>query len=631
MTRPNAPHPLSLALAGAAGGTIALLLVSLGDGLLRSTPFPPLADFSVQALGGAAVGFLLGLLRAVWRSLSPFGVCLGLGLALTWWLPQVSGSGLTRNQLLTLAASGALWLLVGAALGQLLGGGLARIGRALEVGPSPIRDSLVVVLVALTGLLRFDGGGIPSDPNLLLLTIDTLRSDRLGYAGHPDARTPHLDRLARSSRVSERAVTPLPRTLPAFVSLMTGRVPHAHGVRDNFHYALGPEPTTLAAELAERGWATAAVVSNPVLTHDSGVYRGFRTASDRGDDWSRLTILRGVQRLSSLLAMKRGDRAQVIADLALRWLDDRPRNRPFFLWVHWLSPHMPLEPVFPWDRVFDPTYDGPIQGRRLDYSEIGKGEMTYTNPLDARSMRYAKALYDGEVATADRALGRVVRGLELEGLLGLSVLVFTSDHGESLDEHGYFLNHGDFVYGPAANIPYFVRVPGAPSGIAADTLPSLVELKDRLLEETSMSPIEGFTHADEQFGESGFCRFPHLNDRLGHLLPRDIAQNPGIVADWRGKWEERANRAKQRFIDDGRFKLVYTPHPDGDRVELFDTRIDPAETRDVQATYPEVATRLRAAVEAWIELGNEAGVQAPALENDPDRVKELDALGYLGD
>jgi arylsulfatase A-like enzyme len=218
--------------------------------------------------------------------------------------------------------------------------------------------------------------------------VDTLRSDRLGFAGDPRARSPHVDRLARRGTTYADAVTPLPRTLPAVASLLTGRVPHAHGVRDNFHYALSGEAVTLTETLSRAGWVTAAVNSNPVLSHDSGVYQGFRSASDRGDDWSRLGLVRGVRRLATLVAMRRGDRARVITDLALDSASRRPRGRPYFLWVHWLSPHMPYEPVPPFDTLFDPGYTGRF-ARRIDNDGISKGEMTYRNSLPAPELAHA--------------------------------------------------------------------------------------------------------------------------------------------------------------------------------------------------------------------------------------------------
>jgi arylsulfatase len=620
-------------MAGALGLALLALVGILAPG--RDVALTqPLRDLAAMATGGAAAGALLGWLAALrpLGFLAPGAIVLGAALGLDLWLGGTTGTASGEVQAALLR--GAAMILAGALLGQLIGLLLRRLVPPLRV---PAALSLLVVALLTAPLLWPSGRGAPpgSRPNVLLLTIDTLRADRLGLAGHPRPVSPNLDRLARRGRTSTQAVTPLPRTLPAFVSLFTGRVPHGHGVRDNFHYALGDGIPTLAGVLREAGWATAAVNSNPVLSHDSGVYRGFESASDRGDDASRLGLVRGVRRLASLAAMHRGDRASVITELALRWLDRRPRDRPYFLWVHWLSPHMPYEPSPPFDVRFDPGYRGRFE-RRIDYSTIEKGEMTYRNPLTPAEMEHVKALYDGEVATADRALGRLLRAMELSGDLDNTIVLFTADHGESLDEHGYFLNHGDFVYGPATNIP-MVLVDGADPAASISALPtSIVDVMPILLAavgEDVDAPLDGrVPDAPERplFGESGFCRFPHLNDRLGWVLPRDIAQSPDRIPDWKERWEESANRAKQRFLQVDGERLVLSPHPDGDRLELFDETADPAERIDLSVLRPERAAELAAGLLEWIEAGNASkGAAEDRVISDEQR-ERLEGLGYVG-
>jgi arylsulfatase A-like enzyme len=625
------------AVAGAATGGLAMATAALVE-ILRSRAVlqEPWADLSRLALGGAAAGLVLGALRGRQPRLSPGAIVLGGGIALRLALNGMSGEVLT-------GAHGASALL--RAIGLVLGGALIGAGvgsvvlrRAPSVRPGPVASLAIVALLALPLLVPARVRGGSSDrPNVLLLTIDTLRADRLGFAGSPVPTSPNLDRLARRGLTRSGVVTPLPRTLPAVASLQTGCLPQTHGVRDNFHYALGRQARTLAEILSERGWVTAAVNSNPLLSHDSGVYQGFVSASDRGDDWSHLDVVRGVRRLATLVAMRTGDRARIIADLALRWLAGRPRGAPFFLWVHWLSPHMPYEPEPPFDRCFDPAYHGRF-ATRLDYHDISKGEMTYRNPLTPEERAHAKTLYDGEVATADRAVGRLLRGMELSGDLDDTVILVTADHGESLDENGYFFNHGDFVYGPATNIPFLLVAPGEAPAVDREPM-SLIDVAPTLLSLAGVSPdepMDGRVPAPGPrvlFGESGFCRFPDLNDRLGWLLPLDVAQSPDRIPDWKEHWEAQANRAKQRFVQSSRWKLVLSPRADGDRVELFDLVADPGERRDLAGT-PRAAAApldsLRAGLDAWIEAGNVAAGTADRRELTDEQRARLDALGYLG-
>jgi len=290
---------------------------------------------------------------------------------------------------------------------------------------------------------------------------------------------------------------------------------------------------------------------------------------------------------------------------------------------------MPYEPTFPFDRRFDPGYDGEYR-YVLDYGSISKGDMTYRCPLPPRVREHAIALYDGEVATSDRAVGRLLRRMELAGDLDRAVVVFVADHGESLVEHGYFFNHGDFVYGPAANVP-FVQVGGGAVPGSLDTAPaSLLDVLPDVLgtldgREPSADPERTL------FGESGFCRFPDLNDRLGWLLPREIAQSAGRVADWSTRWEAQANRAKQRFVQEGDWKLVRSPRPDGDRQELFDLGRDPGETANVSAAHPERVAELAARLDRWVEEGEREGGSAPGRTLDEDTRAQMEAFGYLGD
>jgi arylsulfatase A-like enzyme len=261
--------------------------------------------------------------------------------------------------------------------------------------------------------------------------------------------------------------------------------------------------------------------------------------------------------------------------------------------------------------------------------------MTYRNPLAPRTLEHVKALYDGEVATSDRAIGRLLRCMDEHGDLGNTIVVLTADHGESLDEDGYFLNHGDFVYGPATNVPLIWHVPGRKAGVE-DGAPSLCDVHALLLAAAGL-PDDPDTDGRwpvppgrAVFGESDFCRFPDLNHRLGYLLPLEVAQSPEQVRDWKGQWEAQANKAKQRFVENGSFKLVLTPRADGDRYELFDLRADPGETADVSAARPQVLSDLSTQLAAWMRAESaEAGTARERVIRG-DLRDQMGGLGYLG-
>lgn len=262
---------------------------------------------------------------------------------------------------------------------------------------------------------------------MLLVTIDTLRADRVGAYGDAAARTPRLDALAREGTLFEAAFSPVPLTLPAHATLLTGLLPPQHGVRGNGSFALGPDPRTLAEALKQRGLATAAFVGGFPLARRFGLDRGFDVYDD------------AMERAPGLhfdFAERRADR--VVAG-ATTWL--ARTAGPAFLWVHLYDPHAP--------------YDPPEAYRDADP-------------------------YRGEIAFADAMLGRLLDAWDARP--GPSVVAVTSDHGEAFGEHGEE-SHGLFVYDTTLRVPLVLREPDrrAPRRVAAsvgiaDVAATLAEL-----------------------------------------------------------------------------------------------------------------------------------------------------------
>jgi len=269
-------------------------------------------------------------------------------------------------------------------------------------------------------------------PNILLITLDTTRADHLGAYGNRRARTPNLDRLAASGVLFERAISAAPLTLPAHASLLTGRYPFTHGVRNNGSFTLGDATPTLAGALHDAGYRTAAFVSAFVLDHRYGLARGF----DRYDD--RLDLER------------RG--ADTIA-AAAAWLTETAQDRrPFFLWLHLYDPHDPYEPPPPFAEAFR---DSP---------------------------------YDGEIAYDDQQLGGLLARLHAIGADGSLLVAAVGDHGESLGEHGE-ATHGLFVYEGAIRIPMTITGPRVPAGRRVASLVRGVDLAPTLLDAAGLPPL----------------------------------------------------------------------------------------------------------------------------------------------
>jgi arylsulfatase A-like enzyme/Tfp pilus assembly protein PilF len=312
-----------------------------------------------------------------------------------------------------------------------------RIARAVVVS--------AFVLSALHGCSRGGAtaqGGANRAPDVLLVTIDTLRADRLGCYGYGSAHTPVLDGLARRGARFAVAVGHAPLTAPSHASILTGLTPLGHGVRDNGAYVLPETAPSVAEDFQKAGYRTAAFVSGFPLKRRFGFARGFDVYDDhlpRGKDLRRTAYVE-----------RTADRT---TDAALRWLGTEgspaASRPPFFLWVHYFDPHAP--------------YEAP-----------------------AEAMAGAASPYDGEIAFVDAQLGRLLRHLdEREPKAPLLVLV-TADHGESLGEHGED-THGIFVYDATIRVPFILAGEGVSEGRVADTVARGIDVAPTLLDYAGLS------------------------------------------------------------------------------------------------------------------------------------------------
>jgi arylsulfatase A-like enzyme/Flp pilus assembly protein TadD len=250
----------------------------------------------------------------------------------------------------------------------------------------------------------------PRDLNVVLVTLDTTRADRFGCYGSTQQLTPQIDRLAAEGTLFLNASSATPLTLPAHSSLMTARLPAAHGVRDNGGFKLASDQTTLAEVLKANGWVTGGFVSAYVLDRKWGIAQGFEHYRDQFEAIGTKS--------ADIGEIQRSGDDTVAA--ALNWIDQQQGNR-FFSWIHLYDPHTPYAPPEPYrSRHADP--------------------------------------YDGEIAWTDDVVGRLLGGLEQRRLTDRSVIVVLADHGESLGEHGEH-GHGLFIYRQTTHIPLILKAP----------------------------------------------------------------------------------------------------------------------------------------------------------------------------
>lgn len=347
--------------------------------------------------------------------------------------------------------------------------------------------------------------------NILLISIDTLRADRLGSYGYASAQTPNLDALAGSGWRFEQATTVVPLTLPAHSSLMTGTFPGWHGVRDNGGFYLGEDQTTLAEVLREQGFRTGGFIGAFVLDRRWGIAQGFEKYFD---DFN----LAAFDKAPSMDYIQRP--GSEVVDQALGWLAE-DRTRPFFAWVHLYDPHAPYDAPEPYRSHFPATASG---------------------------------AYDAEIASTDAQVGRLLDGLRADGRLEETLVVVVGDHGEMLGEHGE-QTHGFFIYDSAVRIPLVIAGPG----IAPRVIPDQVRIVD------VMPTVMGRLARPAPKAVQGVDLAPLARGERLSLVAHTESWYPRYHYGW----------SELLSVQDGRFKYIRAPRPelydlDGDRKEERD-------------------------------------------------------------
>ncbi len=293
-------------------------------------------------------------------------------------------------------------------------------------------------------------------PNVVLVTIDTLRADALGCYGSPYRVSPELDRLSKRGSLSALCVSHAPATTPSHVSILTGVLPPAHGSRFNA-VPVSAGISTLAEVFAQHGYETAAFVSAfPVTAEVSGLDRGFEIydqylVPDRGPQL--LYRSRPASLLFSAGLLHRAERKAWMTDAWIyHWLSARDHWRPFFLWVHYYDPHLPYDPPRPWRELFGPTAAAPAASRQVATVEAwNHGQRTPSVEQQQALIR----LYLGETALIDSCAGNLMRRLKFVPGGRDTRVVITADHGESLTERDYWFAHGKQLYQSSLHVPLF--------------------------------------------------------------------------------------------------------------------------------------------------------------------------------
>jgi choline-sulfatase len=396
-------------------------------------------------------------------------------------------------------------------------------------------------------------------PNVLLITIDTVRADHLGCYGDKDIQTPTLDGLARDGVVFERAISQVPLTWPSHAVILTGLYPFQNGVQDFTGQPLDARFRSVAQAFKQHGYVTGAVVSAFVLDRSWGLARGF----DFYDD--AFAPEEFANRDLGLVDRRAGESV----DRALSWLKKNPR-RPFFFWLHLYDPHSPYDPPEP-------------------YGSEYKGH-----------------LYDGEIAYADHELGRVIAWLKQNKIYDSSLILFVSDHGESLGEHGEH-EHGFFVYNGTVHVPLIVKPP-AGSSFRPARIPRPVETAA-----VATTLLEGAGLHDTMNGQL------HSHGLLDSRVPADDAAYSETFYPFSSfGW------SPLHALETSRYHYIEAPQP-----ELYDLTTDPQETNNLASQQTATVAVLKDKLQTLLR----DRPYAPGAESNsglsPDALDKLRALGYV--
>jgi len=397
----------------------------------------------------------------------------------------------------------------------------------------------------------------PEIRNVLLISIDTCRADRLSCYGYSSKTTPSIDAIAAEATLFQNVYSPIPMTLPAHCSMLTGTNPPYHGVHDNAQYGFGGSgEATLADHLKARGFVTGGIVSSGILASRYGLDQGFDTYADK----------------MPIDPQGKAKDEQKGGDTTLLALDflERNRSKPFFLFLHYIDPHLPYDPPEPFRSQF------------------------------------GNSLYDGEIAYTDSCIGQVAAKLKELALYDSTLLIITGDHGEMLGEHGE-KDHKYFIYEAALRVPLIVRQPRQKAGGVVRETVGLIDIVPTICGLLKTPPPGNTQGADltpllkgremAEAGRSYYCESLTATKYGGNSLL-------GVV---QGNW-----------------KYIQTTRP-----ELYELEKDPREENNLVSGRPDLVSGLQGGLRAVLEREVRARGKGKSSELDPKALASLAALGYI--
>jgi len=468
-------------------------------------------------------------------------------------------------------------------------------------------------LLCVLVLLAIGCGPEKDNYNVILITVDTLRADHLGCYGYSRDTSPFLDVLAKEGILFQNAITCWPKTQPSMASMLTSTYPSSNTTIQMFIDGL-PDDITLVSEIfKKKGYQTLGVTSNPQVGKKSRFDRGFdRFIESWMEGYYQKTGSHDFKSRPGYV--KLFTNATIVNDQAIDLLESRSRRRNFFLWLHYMDTHGPYFPPKRYENYFSDWE----RGTPVALNVIPSYQRRYipgTKEIE-RDPEYYKIQYDREIRYWDDELKRLFSHLKKKGTLENTIVVITADHGESLDEHGYYFEHGNLPYQPSSHVPLLIIAPqfGNMAGHIVNEPVSLIDLIPTLFDLIGISQSETF---------EGRSLMPLIhNEESEH--PRRILSMAGESHPW------------QRIIRVGDWKLIHVRSEKdrhfmtGKDYELYNVSDDPDEHNNLVDSLPQRAELLQNMFPDWFAKDGASKIKAEKkVEHDEFSREMLKSLGYL--
>ncbi len=446
-----------------------------------------------------------------------------------------------------------------------------------------------------------------SEPNVLLVVIDTLRADAVRAYGAARPTSPTLDALAARGILYEQAFSTSAWTWPATASILSGLYPYTHAVRRPEQCYLSDEIVTIAEQFQRQEVTTAAFSANSLICRAQNFAQGFETFQE---------------------FFEFGQRGGPVADAFRTWLDAMHEAR-FFAYVHLMDPHFPYAP--PQDCLDALRGDRTTPDDDARFREIA--EAKGMRPLNEMADRkeWMRIAYDADVLGADRAVGAILEAIEKKGLADRTLVVVTSDHGEEFFEHGA-VGHARTLYDELLHVPLLLVDPRRPGGLRVREQVETIQIFPTLCEIADVPGPRGLARGPlPPFAEAGAPEAFATTDKGETNDPWFRNQNSIRTPEWKlVYWPATAGKREQSAVEPGTDKVVHTTvdRESPEVLRLFHLATSPEEKHDVAATETERAMGLKARLVRWIE---ETKASGPKNLREPSRalIARLKALGYV--